>query len=1078
MPFPYMHVVSLLDPLSDIATKQPPPKSAVLKAKYSTLITSWFNHHRPLFTATKLEPIALFSLLFPELRADRVYNLREDGLVKVIARCLGLGVTRQQQLNNWRRDADGDLGKMVGRIMRAAENPSPSPGEEVTVEEIEKALEELASRSIFSSQSKQTPAGTATRGAHEILTPLFRRMSSNEGMWLTRAILKSYLPVVIPEKTTMYAYHFLLPSLWGVQSDLRKCLEVLGGGVFRNFPPTPERRDIKESLEGAGRLVRPEVGVRVRRVEFLKARSCKHAVAFADGKRMSMERKYDGEYCQIHIDLSKGKDWIKIFSKSGRDSTQDRAGIHGAVREALRILRPEESRFKQKCILEGEMVVYCEKEKRILEFYHLRSHVSRSGVFIGTSADERPDFKNQHLMLILFDVLLLDSQPYLSYPYDRRVTALSTLIQPRLGYIELASRFEINFSNPIALEILREQFAHGITQRWEGFVLKPCEGPYLDFVGERRSAWIKLKKDYIRGMGDTADFAVVGGGFEAQRGRERAIVGWGFTTFFVGVLRNKEGVVRFGARPTFQVVFHISYCISKLDLEHLKNLAYFRAKEYKKGTHPEEYDLEVAPNLPPIDVYFTTPLVFEVMGGGFDRPSNCEYYILRWPRVVKIHWDRDWRDAIGFDELQELAEEAIRMPKGGTAVLAEEEERRWVKRLEQGDPGKKRKQRDEDASRATLGRQTSVKLAAEDVGGGKRRMMRRTVTEGDVSQSQSQDSEMETPPRSQQRESSWSPASSPSQKALEQSLEQQQRILSSSQHPPHAPPYPQQAGKPLLSPPASSAPAPPPTLPPLPPPPPAQVPAPSTGISVSSPPLPTPLPSSFTRPPLHPLPMSSVINALPPPPALHPPYPSPLYNATIFLIPSVHAQSRLSPLLALHKPKAVYFWTHLPSFYAVTQSGLFPSPETCQLGSTTPSASSPEESTPAITPSIESNVIIGSGGVVDGNEAGASAGKIILLIDSRTPRTSKKIIAEILEKAGLGPGAAGIDCYDWRVVGHSDWKGERRLDLLDKEKEGAGVEASGDGSGDRAAGMGGSESGSGNGRRRKVDWDLFYMVSV
>ncbi|RPB26964.1 hypothetical protein L211DRAFT_834636 [Terfezia boudieri ATCC MYA-4762] len=1072
MPFPYMHVVSLLNPLSDIATRKPPPKPAVLKARYSALITSWFDYHRPLFTATKLEPIALFSLLFPELRTDRVYNLREDGLVRVIARCLCLGVTRQQQLSNWRRDADGDLGKMVGRVMRAAENSPPCPGEEVTVEEIEKALEELASRSIFSSQSKRTPAGAATKGAHEILTPLFRRMSSSEGMWLTRAILKSYLPAVIPEKATMYAYHFLLPSLWGVQGDLRKCLEVLGGSVFRNFPPAPEKKDIRELLKGAGRLVRPEVGVRVGRVEFLKARSCKNVVALADGQRMSMERKYDGEYCQIHIDLSKGKDWIKIFSKSGRDSTQDRARIHGTVREALRILKPEERGFKQNCILEGEMVVYCEKEKRILEFYHLRSHISRSGVFIGTSADERPDFQNQHLMLILFDILLLDSQPYLSYSYDRRITALSTLIQPRPGYIELASRFEINFSNPIALDILREQFAHGITQRWEGFVLKPCEGPYLDLVGERRSAWIKLKKDYIRGMGDTADFAVVGAGFEAQRGRERAIGGWGFTTFFVGVLRNKEGVVRFGSRPAYHAVFHISYCISKPDLEHLKNLAYFRAKEYKKGTHLEEYDLEVAPNLPPIDVYFTTPLVFEVMGGGFDRPSNCDYYILRWPRVVKIHWDRDWRDAVGFDELQELAEEAIRMPKGrSTAVLEEEEERRWVKRLEQGDQGGKRKQRDEGASGTTPGRQASHAASPmEDVGGGKRRFMRRVVSDGEDSQqqSQSQDSEMETPPRSQQRESSWSPASSPSQQPREQSREQQpQRLLSSPQPLPQAPRNTQQAGKPLPSPPTSSAPV---TAPP------AQVPGPSIMTTLSPLPLPTPFLSSTARAPLHPLPTPSVINALPPPPAPHPPCPSPLHNATIFLIPSVHAQSRLSPLLALHKPKAVYFWTHLPSIYAATQAGLSSSPEASQLASITPSISPPGNGATAMTPPIESNVIAAGGDVVDGNGTGAGMGKIILLIDFRTPGTSKKFIAKILEKAGLEPGAAGIDCYDWRVVGHSDWKGERRLDLLDKDKEGENVDASGDGNGNIVAEKGGSRSGSG--RRRKVDWDLFYMVSV
>jgi DNA ligase 4 len=46
---------------------------------------------------------------------------------------------------------------------------------------------------------------------------------------------------------------------------------------------------------------------------------------------MSAERKYDGEYCQVHIDLGENKSCIKIFSKSGKDSTNDRIGLHGAL---------------------------------------------------------------------------------------------------------------------------------------------------------------------------------------------------------------------------------------------------------------------------------------------------------------------------------------------------------------------------------------------------------------------------------------------------------------------------------------------------------------------------------------------------------------------------------------------------------------------------------------------------------------------------------------------------------------------------------------------------------------------------
>ena len=269
MPFPYTHVVGLLEALHSQATKKTGPKLPSLKARYTALITSWFDHHRPLFASASLDTVALFSTLFPELRPDRVYSLREDGLVRVIARCLGLGVTRQRQLGNWRRDAAGDLGTMVERVMRDAENPTPSPGTEITVEEIEAALEELAARSAFSSQGKRTSG----RSAHDILIPFFRRMNSTEAKWFTRAILKSYLPLVIPERVAMSAYHFMLPILWKFQGDLRIALGVLNENqVFKVFPAKPEMRDMEKLLETVGNLVKPEVGVKVGRVEFLKAR--------------------------------------------------------------------------------------------------------------------------------------------------------------------------------------------------------------------------------------------------------------------------------------------------------------------------------------------------------------------------------------------------------------------------------------------------------------------------------------------------------------------------------------------------------------------------------------------------------------------------------------------------------------------------------------------------------------------------------------------------------------------------------------------------------------------------------------
>ena len=69
------------------------------------------------------------------------------------------------------------------------------------------------------------------------------------------------------------------------------------------------------------------------------------------------EDKIDGEYCQIHVDLAKTSGHIQIFSKSGKDSTEDKEALHSIIRSSLDMGKPN-CRFSKSCILEGEVVVY------------------------------------------------------------------------------------------------------------------------------------------------------------------------------------------------------------------------------------------------------------------------------------------------------------------------------------------------------------------------------------------------------------------------------------------------------------------------------------------------------------------------------------------------------------------------------------------------------------------------------------------------------------------------------------------------------------------------------------------------
>ena len=57
---------------------------------------------------------------------------------------------------------------------------------------------------------------------------------------------------------------------------------------------------------------------------------------------------------------------------------------------------------------------------------------------------------------------------------------------------------------------IAHRLAIAITQNWEGLVLKACQDSYVSAQGGVQRN-VKLKKDYIPGLGDSADLVMVGG---------------------------------------------------------------------------------------------------------------------------------------------------------------------------------------------------------------------------------------------------------------------------------------------------------------------------------------------------------------------------------------------------------------------------------------------------------------------------------------------------------------------------------------------------------------------------------------
>src|SRR5436309_2605906 len=105
-------------------------------------------------------------------------------------------------------------------------------------------------------------------------------------------------------------------------------------------------------------------------------------------------------------------------------------------------------------------------------------------------------------------------------------------------------------------------------------VLKRCDDPYFSFNSAK--AFIKLKKDYISGLGDTAGFAIVGGRRDAKDEQELGIGKLWWTSFYIGCLENKDEVCRFNTRPRFRIIDRIDrHGISKGDILFLNQRGYF-----------------------------------------------------------------------------------------------------------------------------------------------------------------------------------------------------------------------------------------------------------------------------------------------------------------------------------------------------------------------------------------------------------------------------------------------------------------------------------------------------------------------
>lgn len=223
----------------------------------------------------------------------------------------------------------------------------------------------------------------------------------------------------------------------------------------------------------------------------------------------------------------------------------------------------------------------------------------------------------RHFLVVIYDLLYLNGECLMRKALNERKRLLSLLFQEIPNYVHISPVSVLDFRNlnrfSSTLETFRQLYLECLDRKEEGLIIKNADSFYLP--GDRNNWW-KLKKDYIEGFGDTADFAIIG----AVKSRSS---GGLFDTFIAACLTNKSDLENDPvAQPSFQAIFTVSLGLTKVELELLQAILEAR-KEL--NAHDLRYDCQFAKGFKVDDFgccWLREPLVFELLGSGFVRVSK------------------------------------------------------------------------------------------------------------------------------------------------------------------------------------------------------------------------------------------------------------------------------------------------------------------------------------------------------------------------------------------------------------------------------------------------------------------------
>jgi DNA ligase 1 len=342
-----------------------------------------------------------------------------------------------------------------------------------------------------------------------------------------------------------------------------------------------------------------------------------------NGQRFTCEFKYDGERAQVHL-LENGSS--QVFSRNLLNTTEKYPEIPQYVKLAA---KSSVTSF----VLDTEVVAFNRETGNLVPFQVLSTR---------KKTEESAETAKVQVIVQAFDLMYLNGTSLLHKSLSERRNLLKSNFEPVDSKFQFAKFLDhLEDGDTTFLEEFLDAAVKG---QCEGLMVKTLDGNAAYEPSKRSLNWLKLKKDYLDGLGDSVDLVPLG----AYYGRGKRTGTFGAYLLACYDPENDE----------YQSVCKLGTGFSDDDLKNLSE----SLRDHTIADKPSNY---LTSDSLTCDVWFDAIQVWEVKAADLSKSSTHKGAIgrtgevgrgigLRFPRFERVRDDKKPEQATSCEQILEM----------------------------------------------------------------------------------------------------------------------------------------------------------------------------------------------------------------------------------------------------------------------------------------------------------------------------------------------------------------------------------------------------------------------------------------